>query len=157
MIAAAAENLALGKNNKMVWHLPDDFKRFKQLTSHHFIIMGRKTFESLVKPLPNRTHIIITRQKNFHAEGAEIAGSVDEALRLAGDVAETCIIGGGEIYQMFLPLADRIYLTEVDLEVSGDTFAPKLNAKDWHEVSREVHVAGPKDSADFVLRTLQRK
>ena len=142
----------------MPWHLPSDLKRFKEVTLGKPIIMGRKTWESLPKkPLPGRLNIIITRQSNFHAEGAEIAGSVDEALRLAGDVAETCIIGGGEIYQMFLPLADRIYLTEVDLEVSGDTFAPKLNAKDWHEVSREVHVAGPKDSADFVLRTLQRK
>ena len=107
MIAAVAENNALGKDNDLVWHLPNDFKRFKTLTSGHHIIMGRKTFESFPKPLPNRTHVIITRQKNYKAEGCIIVDSIEKALEICPKNEDTYIIGGGEIYTLSLPFADN--------------------------------------------------
>lgn len=113
LIAAAAENNALGKNNDLLWHLPDDFKRFKALTTGHHIIMGRKTFESFPKPLPNRTHIIITRNTNYHPNDCIVVNSLEEALDFCKNEEQTYIIGGGEIYKQSLPFADKIELTRV--------------------------------------------
>ena len=113
LIAAASENNALGKNNDLIWHLPKDFKRFKALTTGHHIIMGRKTFESFPKPLPNRTHVIITRQKNYNAEGRIVVDTLEKAIEACPSDQDIYIIGGGEIYSLSMPLANKIELTRV--------------------------------------------
>jgi dihydrofolate reductase len=119
--------------------------------------MGRKTWESLPKkPLPGRVNIVITRQKNYPAEGAIVVTDVPSALKAAGAAEEICVIGGGEIFEMFLAQTERIYLTEVDLEVEGDTFFPTLDPAQWTETAREIHPQGTHDSAGFVLRELDR-
>jgi len=142
MIAAAGENNELGKNNDLVWHLPDDFKRFKQLTTGHHIIMGRKTFESFPKPLPNRTHLVITRDKNYVNPDAVIVHSLDEALLKASVDEQPFIIGGGEIYKLGLKVADKIELTRVHGTFEADTFFPEFDRNYWELVSEEKH---PKD------------
>lgn len=122
------------------------------------LIMGRRTWESLPrKPLPGRRNIVITRQRGFAPEGAEVAASAEEALRLAGSVPEVAVIGGGEIYRLFWPCADRLYLTEVDMTVEGDTSFPPVRDDEWQEVAVEHHPQGPKDNAAFTLRTLDRR
>ena len=142
MIAAAAENNALGKDNDLVWHLPDDFKRFKRLTSGHHIIMGRKTFESFPKLLPDRTHIIITRKKDYNPEGTLVVNSIEEAIKLAKLDNQPYIIGGGEIYEMGIKVADRIELTRVHGEFEADTFFPNIDENEWELVKEQYH---PKD------------
>ena len=157
LVYAQSRNGIIGADGGLPWHLPSDLKRFKETTLGKPIIMGRKTWEGLPrKPLPGRLNIVLTRQKNFVAEGAVVASTVDEAVRAAGNVPEICVIGGGEIYCMFVPLADRIYLTEVDVEVVGDTNAPLLNATEWREVSYIPAERGEKDSAAFSTRVLER-
>ena len=141
MIAAAAENNALGKDNDLVWHLPDDFKRFKQLTTGHHIIMGRKTFETFPKPLPNRTHIVITRKKDYQKEGAIVVNSLEEALELAKEDPQPFIIGGGEIYELALPEADKIELTRVHGTFEADAFFPEIDEENWELVSSSFHPA----------------
>jgi dihydrofolate reductase len=157
MIAAAAENNALGKNNELLWHLPDDFKRFKQLTSHHHIIMGRKTFESFPKPLPNRTHIVITRQENYHPEGCIVVNNLKKALAILPSNEDAFIIGGGEIYQLGLTFTDKIELTRVHANFEADTFFPILDMTIWE---LETTIFHPKDSNhayDFTYETYLRK
>ena len=129
IIAAVAENNALGKDNTLVWHLPNDFKRFKQRTTGHYIIMGRKTFESFPKPLPNRTHVIITRQKNYAPEGCIVVHSIEDAISKCPKDEEIFIIGGGEIYNQALSFTDKIELTRVHSDVEADTYFPEMNKK----------------------------
>ena len=138
LIAAAAENNALGKDNHMIWHLPDDFKRFKQLTSRHHIIMGRKTFESLGKPLAGRTNIVITSNPGWNAEGVKITHSIDAALKeaFATEAKSVYIIGGGEIFKQSLSRTDRVYLTRVHATLEGDAFFPVLPENEWKLHSR---------------------
>ncbi len=126
LIAAVGKNRVLGKDNKLIWKLPGDLPRFKAITTGHPIVMGRKTFESFgSKPLPNRTNVIITRNKEFNAPGCIVCSSLEEALKKAGEIdKEIFIIGGGEIYKESISLADRLYLTVVDAEAEGDTFFP---------------------------------
>jgi len=157
MIAAAAENNALGKDNEMVWHLPDDFKRFKQLTTGHHIIMGRKTFESFPKPLPNRTHIIITRQKDYHPENCIVVGSMKEALEKVPTNEDVFIIGGGEIYNLGLPFADKIELTKVHADFEADAFFPEINPEEWKLENEEFHPKDEKHNFDFTFQTFIRK
>jgi dihydrofolate reductase len=152
IIAAAAENNALGKNNDLIWHLPDDFKRFKSLTTGHYIIMGRKTFESFPKPLPNRTHIIITRQKNYHPEGCLIATSLENAIEMSTNEKDVFIIGGGEIYNQSIKIADKIELTRVHDSFDADTFFPEIDTTKWTLISEEFH---PKDEKHLVAFTYQ--
>ena len=130
MICAIAENRAIGKNNQLLWHIPEDFKHFKEITNGHAMIMGQKTFESIGKPLPNRTNIIITDNKNFKAEGCVICYSIEESLEKAKEVEreEIFIIGGGSIYQQFIDKADKLYLTIVAGEYEADTFFPDYSA-----------------------------
>ncbi|MFX0557542.1 dihydrofolate reductase [Maribacter sp. CXY002] len=158
MIAASAENNALGKDNDLLWHLPDDFKRFKRLTSGHKIIMGRKTFESFPKPLPNRTHIIITRDKGYQTifEECIIVHSLDEALGLIHD-EHAYIIGGGEIYRQGESHSDRIELTRVHASFEADTFFPEINKKYWTLISEEYHPKDEKHKIDFTYLTYHRK
>lgn len=157
LIAAAAENNALGKDNRLLWHLPDDFKRFKALTSHHYIIMGRKTFESFPKPLPNRTHIVITRQQDYRPEGCLVAGSLEEALRIAPDTEDVYIIGGGEIYRLALPYADAIELTRVHDTFDADAFFPEMDPGDWELKRSEYHPKDENHKTDFTYETYLRK
>ena len=157
MIAAAAENNALGKNNTLLWYLPDDFKRFKQLTTGHYIIMGRKTFESFPNPLPNRTHIIITRQKNFSVKGGFVVSNLQEALVTVPKNEETFIIGGGEIYQLALGFTDIIELTRVHHVFAADTFFPKLDPKIWQLEREEHHPKDDRHLYDFTYQTFTRK
>lgn len=124
MIAAMANNRVIGLDNKMPWHLPGDLQHFKKVTSGKPVIMGRKTFESIGRPLPGRRNIIITRNKDYHASGIETVTTPEAALELVNDVAEVMIIGGGNIYQQFLAQAQRLYLTFIDLDVEGDTQFP---------------------------------
>lgn len=157
IIAAAAENNALGKDNDLVWHLPDDFKRFKSLTTGHFIIMGRKTFESFPKPLPNRTHIIITRQKNYTVpENCIVVSSLKEALAKCPKDKENFIIGGGEIYKQSINLVDKIELTRVHTNIEADTFFPEFDPKDWRLTAEEFHPKDEKHLYDFTYLTYCR-
>lgn len=156
MIAAAAENNALGKDNDLVWHLPDDFKRFKKLTTGHYIIMGRKTFESFPKPLPNRTHVVITRKKNYEREGAVVVHSLEEALRLASNDPQPFVIGGGEIYKLALPEADKIELTRVHGTFDADAFFPEIDERNWKLVSSSFHPADADHDYAFTYLTYER-
>lgn len=156
MIAAVAENFALGKDNELVWHLPDDFKRFKQLTTNHYIIMGRKTFESFPKPLPNRTHVIITRQQDYTADGCLIAANLADALAMVPIDENAFVIGGGEIYALALPFTDVIELTKVHAHFEADTFFPEIDSKQWKLVSEEYHPKDEKHLFDFTYETYRR-
>lgn len=157
LIAATSENNALGKDNQLVWHLPDDFKRFKQLTSGHHIIMGRKTFESFPKPLPNRTHIIITRQKNYAVEGCFIANSIKNAIAMAPKDEEVFIIGGAEIYKQSIDFADKIELTRVHSTFDADAYFPEINLNNWTLVFEEHHYKDEKHQFDFTFLTYLKK
>lgn len=156
LIAAAAQNNALGKDNQLLWHLPDDFKRFKQVTSGHYIVMGRKTFESFPKPLPNRTHVIVTRQKDYQPEGCLVAGSLEKALDLCPKDQEVFIIGGGEIYKQALPLTDKIDLTRVHATFEADTFFPEIDPAQWRLVSSTFHPKDDKHAYDFSFEEFVR-
>ena len=155
MIAAASGNNAIGKDNDMLWRLPDDFKRFKALTSGHAIVMGRKTFESLPGILPNRTHIIVTRNKDYKVDGCETEFSLVEALitRTENDVF---IIGGGEIYKQGMELADKIELTRVHANFEGDTFFPEINLTEWKLINEEFHDSDLKHQYSFTYQTYIR-
>ena len=156
LVVAMAENRVIGKENKLIWHLPADLKFFKNITTGHPIIMGRKTFESIGKPLPNRTNIIITRQPDFTAEGCLVAHSLTEALMLAQQLdSDIFVIGGAEIYKQAMFLADTIYLTEVHHTFEGDTFFPEIDSILWQETSREEHKADEKNPYDYAFVTLK--
>lgn len=157
LIAAVAENNALGKDNQLVWHLPNDFKRFKTLTSGHYIIMGRKTFESFPKPLPNRTHIIITRQKNYKYEGCFIASSLERAMEIAPKNEDVFVIGGGEIYKQSLEIADKIEITKVHATFEADTYFPEIDLDKWKLVFEEHHKKDEKHNFDFTFQTYLKR
>ena len=149
MIAAVAENNALGKDNKLIWHLSDDLKRFKNLTKGHHVIMGRKTFESMPKALPNRTNVVISRQKEYTAENAHVVHSLEAALALAQEDDQPFIIGGGEIYRQGLAFANCIELTRVHDDFEADTFFPEIDTAVWREVWRENHDKDEKHAHAF--------
>lgn len=161
LIAATAENNALGKNNDMIWHLPDDFKRFKKLTSGHFIIMGRKTYESLDGPLPNRTHIIITRQENYaekvDANCCIVVDNIEDAIAKSASEGETFVIGGGEIYKLALPLADKIELTRVHGTFEADAYFPEIDENKWNLVNEDYHPKDEKHNFDFTYQTFMKR
>jgi len=157
MIAAAGEKNELGKDNDLVWHLPNDFKRFKQLTTGHHIIMGRKTFESFPKLLPNRIHIVITRNTDYQKEGALVVHSMKAALEIAKDDPQPFIIGGGEIYTMGMEVADRIELTRVHGAFEADAFFPAIPQEDWETIFTEFHEADERHNYAFTYQTWVRK
>lgn len=136
IIVAISKNRVIGNDNKLIWSLPSDLKRFKQITTGNTVVMGRKTYESIGKPLPNRRNIIITRNSDYKVEGCEVVNSLEEALMLCNN--ECFIIGGGEIYKQSLPLADKLYLTVINEDFDGDTYFPEIG-DDWVKVSREDH------------------
>ncbi|MEZ0541735.1 dihydrofolate reductase [Fibrella arboris] len=164
LIAAMAQNRIIGRDRAdgrpdLPWHLPDDFAYFKQRTSGHAIIMGRKSLDALGKPLPKRTNIVITRNPDFQTNGVLVVHSLDAAIDAAEQVEATheqpelFVIGGAEIYALALPMADRIYLTEVQRTYEGNASFPEFDKKDWHEVSRQHHPADERHEAafDFVV------
>lgn len=157
LIAAIAENNALGKNNDLLWHLPNDFKRFKTLTTGHPIIMGRKTFESLPKLLPNRKHIIITKQKNYTQEGCQIVHSLQDALSLIPPSQDIYIIGGGEIYQQAIEFAHKLEITKVHNSFDADVFFPIIDPLHWKLENEEFHPKDEKHLYDFTFQTFVRK
>ncbi len=159
LIAAAAENNALGKDNELVWHLPDDFKRFKKLTSHHYIIMGRKTLESFPSALPNRTHIVITRKADYNPpfDGVLIAKSLDEALTLAKNDENIFIIGGGQIYKLAIDVATHIELTRVHDTFDADTFFPEIDPEKWELISSEFHDKDARHDYAFTYLTYAKR
>ncbi len=153
LIAAAAENNALGKDNQLVWHLPEDFKRFKQITSGHYIIMGRKTFESFPKPLPNRTHVIITRQKDYEVEGCIVVNSIEKAIESCPKNEDVFIIGGAEIYNQSIYFADKIELTRVHSGFEADAYFPEINFNHWKLIFEEKHLQDEKHNFDYTFQT----
>lgn len=157
LIAAVAENNALGKNNQLLWHLPEDFKRFKNVTSGHYIIMGRKTFESFPKPLPNRIHVIITRQKDYSPENCIVVDSLPKAISACPKEEEIFIIGGGEIYKQSIEMADKLDITRVHHTFEADTFFPEIDVAKWELASSEFHPKDEKHLFDFSFQTYLRK
>lgn len=149
IIVAVANNGVIGKDNQLIWHLPADLKYFKNLTTGHHIIMGRKTFESIGKPLPNRTSIIITSNKNYHQEGCLVANSLEEAIAKVKYDEELFIIGGGTIYEQALPIADKLYVTEVHANIEGDVFFPEIHSNIWEKTSEEKHEANEKNKHNY--------
>ena len=141
IIVAIANNQVIGVNNTLPWHLPEDLKRFRALTTGHHIIMGRKTYESLGRLLPGRTTVIVTRNKRYQLEGALIAHSLEAAVALCKNDDEVFLIGGAELYQDGLKLANKLYITEVDLTVDGDAFFPEFDLNLWQVASREAHTS----------------
>ena len=138
LIAAIDENRVLGKDNQLIWHLPDDLKRFKRLTTGHAIIMGRKTFESLPKALPNRQNIVVTRNPNYSSEGITVCHSIEAAIEYAKDDEQPFIIGGAQIYEQGLKFASIIEVTKIHTQFEGDVFFPKIDYKEWSEVKRQI-------------------
>lgn len=157
LIAAVAENNALGKNNQLLWHLPDDFKRFKNITTNHHIIMGRKTFESFPKALPNRTHVIITRQKNYAVENCVVVDSLSKAIAVCPKEEAIFIIGGGQIYKQSLEVADKLDITKVQYSFEADTFFPDIDLNKWQLTSEEFHPKDERHQFDFTFETYLRK
>jgi dihydrofolate reductase len=155
IVVAIAENHAIGKDNKLLWYLPNDLKHFKTITTGHTVIMGRKTYESVGKPLPNRRNIIITRQ-NITIEGCEVVNSIEAALDLCSHENEVFIVGGAEIYRQAMPLTNRIYLTIVHQEFEADSFFPAIVAIDWKEVYREDHEPDNKNLIPYSFITFER-
>jgi dihydrofolate reductase len=141
LLVAMAQNRVIGANGTIPWHLPDELKLFKKLTMGHHMIMGRRTWESIGKPLPGRTSVVVTRQKGYRAPGAIIAHSLDEAIAAAGGDPEIFVIGGSEIFAEALPRADRLYLTTVEAAPEGDTYMPGFPPEEWRAVSTQSHGA----------------
>lgn len=156
LVVAAAQNNVIGRGNDLPWHLPDDLKRFKAVTLGKPIIMGRKTYASIGRPLPGRTNIVISRQTQFAAEGCTTVTSLEEALAAAGDTSEAMVIGGAEIFRQALPRADQLYLTRVHADVPGDTFFPDLVLDDWIELGSEYHPADDRHAFAFTFLRLRR-
>jgi dihydrofolate reductase len=156
IVVAIAENHAIGKDNKLLWHLPNDLKHFKTITSGHTVIMGRKTYDSVGKPLPNRRNIIITRQ-HIEIAGCEVVNSLEEAVALCKTEGEVFIVGGAEIYRQAMAITNKIYLTIVHQSFEGDTYFPKIEENVWVETEREDHDADEKNKIAYSFITLVRR
>lgn len=162
LIVAAASNGVIGRNNQLPWYLPNDLKYFKRVTLGKPVVMGRKTFESIGKPLPGRTNIVITRQREWNFEGVKVVNNLEQALALAESVAtidaaeELMVIGGAEIYRAAFESADRLYLTRVHAEVEGDAFFPEVRDTEWRQLAREDFVAEGPNPYDYSCLVLER-
>jgi dihydrofolate reductase len=159
LIAAVARGGIIGRGGQLPWHSPADLRRFRKLTTGHHIVMGRKTFESLDRPLPERTNVIITRKADFHPPGVVVAQSLGEALavaRVAGET-EAFVIGGAEIFRLALPLADRLYLTRIDADLVGDTYFPEYEASQWRLVDQSEHPLDEKNPFAMTFLRYERR
>lgn len=159
LVVAAAENNAIGKNNQLLWHLPNDLKFFKNLTWGMVVVMGRKTYEAVDKPLPGRVNIVITRQEDWKKEGTITASDFSEALTIAEEThfKEVFVIGGGEIYKQAMTIADKIYITRVHANLEGDTFFPVINEAEWKLVSNEDFEKDAKHQYSYSFQLWERK
>ncbi len=158
IIVAMGKNNEIGKNNELLWHLPKDLKHFKNLTSGHPVVMGRKTYESIGKPLPNRTNIVISRKKDWFEEGILIVGSIKEALKFAKKIdKDYFIIGGGTIYEQTIEKADKLEVTVVDATLDADTYFPKINPKIWKKTNEVCHQKDEKNNYDFCFLTYEKR
>ena len=156
LVLAMARNRVIGRDNQLPWRLPDEIAYFKKVTMGHPIVMGRRTYESIGKPLPGRMNIVVTRNRGFAAPGCTVVGSLDEAWRAAGDADEVCVIGGTSLFRESLPIADRIHLTEVEAEVPGDTYFPEFDRTQWRETEIERHPADARHAYPFRILRLDR-
>ncbi len=157
LIAARARNGVIGRNNQMPWKIPGEQAYFKRMTMGHPIVMGRKTWESVGRPLPGRRNVVVTRNRQFVAPGAEAVASLDEALTQTADAGEIFIIGGGELYAQALPRAHRLLLTEIDAEFEGDAFFPVFDRSQWRETSRERHLPTPDQPFGYSFVVYERR
>ncbi len=158
IIVAIADNYAIGKENQLLWHLSEDLKRFKQLTTHHTIVMGKKTFESLPKrPLPNRRSIVITKDVCLKFEGCLMANTIDDAIALCDDNAENFIIGGESIYRQFLPVTDKLYLTVVHKDFEADVFFPEIDFSEWDVLEKQENIYDEKAELRYSNFIYKRK
>ena len=156
IVVAISENNAIGKNNQLLWYLPADLRHFKNITTGHTVIMGRKTYDSVGKPLPNRRNIIITR-RDITIEGCEVVKSIEDALALCANENEVFIVGGAEIYKQSIHLTDRIYLTIVHQKFDADSFFPEINYNVWKETAHEDHQPDEKNNLPYSFITLERR
>ncbi|MBI2134699.1 type 3 dihydrofolate reductase [Candidatus Woesearchaeota archaeon] len=156
-VVAMGKNRVIGKDNSLPWNMPADMKRFKELTLNKPVIMGRKTFESIGKPLLKRLNIIITRDESYKAEGCVVVHSVDEALNAAKNAKEAMVIGGSQIFREFFPKAGRIYLTIIEHDFEGDVKFPEYDITEWEEASYEEHEKDKENPYDYSFITLERK
>ena len=158
-IVALANNNVIGKNNKLIWHIPEDLKRFKEITNGKTIIMGRKTFESLGRVLPNRKHVILTRDADFKVdnENVEICADINLVKKYADSDEENFVIGGAEIYKLLMPYCTKLYITKIDQDFEGDTFFPDIDENIWEEVSREKGIKDAQNPYDYEYVTYVRK
>lgn len=158
IIVAKAKNNIIGKNNKLLWSLPEDLKRFKKLTTGHTIIMGRKTFDSLGRVLPNRKHIVFTQNPDFKVEdeNVEIVHSMLEIKQYIDDENENFVIGGAMIYNLLLPYTKKMYVTEINQDFEGDAFFPKINLEDWKIIEREKGIKNEKNNLEYEYVTYER-
>ena len=158
IMVARSNNRVIGRDNDLVWHMPADLKYFKETTTGHYVVMGRKTYESVNKPLPGRLNIIVTRQPDYYREGCLVVHDVEEAFQLGekNGQEELFVLGGAQIYELTLPLVDRIYLTEIKAKFEGDTFFPAIDYAQWKEVKREEHSADEKNPHPFAFVVLER-
>ena len=156
IVVAASENGVIGAQGDLPWRLSDDLKRFKATTMGKPIVMGRKTWESIGRALPGRQNIVITRRQGFLADGCDVVRSMDEAICAAGDAGEIMVIGGSQIYELFLPVAQRLYLTRVHADVEGDAFFPAVDEGEWQLVAEETHSADKQNEFDYSFRTYER-
>ncbi len=157
IIVALSENNVIGRENNLPWKLSADLKRLKSITMGHHLIMGRRTWESLGRPLPGRTNVVITSDKNYKAEGGVVVHSLNEALQTSSNDNEAFIFGGGKIFKEALPKVNKIYMTIVHAKIDGDTFFPELDKKEWQEIEREDFEADEKNQYDYSFITLKRK
>jgi dihydrofolate reductase len=156
IVVAMARNRTIGVNNTLPWRCPEDLKHFKALTMGHHMIMGRKTFDSIGKPLPGRTTVIVTRNENLYIEGCVMAHSLEKAIASCGEDKEIFIVGGAELYTLSIPLADRLYITHVQKEVTGDAYFPEFNQAEWRELSREKRSQELPEPLEYDFVTYQR-
>ena len=157
LIVAVADSGVIGRDNTLPWHLPEDLKRFKRLTMAKPIVMGRRTFESIGKPLPGRENIVVTRDTNYRHEGVTVVHDVDGALRAAGNAPEIMVIGGAELFRALLPRAARIHLTRVHGNIEGDVVWPALDERNWRVVEREARSADEKHAYDMTFEVWEKR
>ena len=157
LVVAMARNRVIGRDNQLPWRLPDEIAYFKRVTMGHPIVMGRRTYESIGKPLPGRQNIVVTHDRAYKAPGCTVVGSLAEAWEAAGDAAEVCVIGGTSLFRESLPIADRIHLTLVEAEVAGDTYFPEFDRGEWRETEVMRHAADERHAYPFRILLLERK
>lgn len=156
IIVAASENNVIGAAGELPWRLSEDLKHFKAITMGKPIVMGRKTWDSIGRPLPGRQNVIVTRQAEFAAAGCDVVASKDEAIAVANGAEEVMVIGGSQVYELFLPDTTRLYLTRVHTDIEGDAFFPEISASEWRLVRDELHLADERNAFDYSFRTYER-